>query len=126
MSLTSRKPGCDHEANQLVHFRKRKVAMIYYFSILISLVLVVCVGILLRLGDLVKATKDNTHEVEELRLTSRARISRVGIQSGAVTQEQKLQRLGRASIGRRIVVGGDDDSQLNHDLTVSVEKDDNE
>lgn len=52
----------------------------------------------------------------------------IKVQSGAVSDEQKLERLGRAStaIGRRIVVGGDDDSQLNKDLTTSVKEADRE
>lgn len=44
----------------------------------------------------------------------------VAIQSGAVSEEQELERLGRASHGRRIVVGGDDDSQLNKDLAIAT------
>ena len=55
-------------------------------------------------------------EVRQLRLTSRARVRRASMQSGATTDEQVLSRLGRASVGRRVVIGGDDDSVLSGQL----------
>lgn len=57
------------------------------------------------------------HEVRELRVTSRARVGSFKVQSGARSEERSLQRLGRASSGKRIVVGGEDDSPLNQKLT---------
>lgn len=51
------------------------------------------------------------HEVRELRLTSRTRITTASVRSGAPSEVEILKRLGRASASRRIVVGGDDDSE---------------
>jgi hypothetical protein len=62
------------------------------------------------------SVEENTAETKSLRLKSRARIATASVQSGAVSEEQQLRRLGRASQARRIVVGGDDDSQLNQEL----------
>jgi hypothetical protein len=66
-----------------------------------------------RLGDVLEA---NTQEVRELRLTSRTRIRDYSVQSGEVSAEQSLTRLGRASAAQRVVFGGDDDSDLHQDL----------
>lgn len=73
--------------------------------------------------DGVKATRQNTDEVQDLRLTSRARISTAVMRSGEVSEERKLTRLGRASKARRVVIGGDDDSQLSSDLRRGVTSD---
>jgi hypothetical protein len=82
-----------------------------------------CLGIiaglalLVRAGVLIhRAVLGLTTEVRELRLTSRTRVATASMRSGAATEEHELRRLGRASSARRIVVGGDDDSQLNKEL----------
>jgi hypothetical protein len=42
------------------------------------------------------------------------------VQSGPVTNEQVMARLGRSTMSRRIVVGGDAESPLNTNLGVSL------
>lgn len=66
----------------------------------------------------------NTAETRELRLKSRARVAQAGVQSGPRSQEQEMKRLSRASAGRRIVVGGDDDSEQKQNLMRGVENED--
>lgn len=98
--------------------------------ILLSLILMALVAIVLLLVRLIgRVDEVDRHaqltweEVRNLRLKSRARVSEYGVQSGEVTQEQQLRRLGRSSFGRRIVVGGDDDSEQKQNLRISGEDD---
>lgn len=65
-----------------------------------------------------KATQTLETEMRALRLKSRARISTLSISpTDPRTQEIKtLQRLGRRSDAKRIVVGGEAESALNKDL----------
>lgn len=95
---------------------------------LLSIIAAATVGIFVmvwmvvdRLEDLKEVTRGTTDEVRDLRLKARTRISEYGVQSGEVSHEQHMKRLGRASFGRRVVVGGDDDSQQKQDLRLSVE-----
>lgn len=94
--------------------------MIYIITLLLVVVCVLLWLILKRMAQLMDFQLQTAHEVRELRLTSRARVSKASMQSGEVSHEQKLVRLGRASTGRRIVVGGDDDSQLNKNLSTTT------
>lgn len=67
--------------------------------------------------DEVKAqTTEVLREVKALKLQNRTRIRQASTRTGAVTEEQQLRRLGRASAARRVVVGGDGDSDLNKAL----------
>jgi hypothetical protein len=91
-------------------------------AILLVQLIVVLVVAVFYLRRLIMAVGVNTEEVRELRLTSRTRISEVSVRSGAVTDEMVMRRLGRASVGRRVVVGGDPGSQLNKDLTTLEER----
>jgi hypothetical protein len=61
-----------------------------------------------------------SHEVRNLRLASRTRVRPAAVQSGPVTNEQVMARLGRSTMSRRIVVGGDAESPLNTNLGVSL------
>lgn len=97
--------------------------MYIILAILIVQLIVVAVVLSVLVLRLSKDVRDNTAETRELRLMSRTRISTISTQSGATTEEQILRRLGRASTGRRIVVGGDRDSQLHKDLTTAEERD---
>lgn len=72
-----------------------------------------------------KQTK-TLRQVASLQLNPRTRISTASMQSGAVTQEQSLERLGRASAARRIVVGGDPDSELYTKLDAFTKHDEEE
>ena len=77
--------------------------------ILLDVMVVACLGTLLEIR---RNTQDTMTEVRDLRLTARTRVRRAKMQNGATSDEQKLERLGRASVGRRVVVGGDPDSEL--------------
>ena len=87
-----------------------KVATILVVVLLV-LILLVLLALISRIDDLVRATRRNTSEVRKLRLKSRARVRQASVQSGPVSHEQQMERLGRASVGRRVVVGGDDDAR---------------
>lgn len=82
--------------------------------ILLSLVAVM-VGIV-RVREDIQAQNEKIDKLTSLSLNPRTRIAQATMQSGAVTEEQKLQRLGRASVARRVVVGGDDDSVQKQNL----------
>ena len=62
-------------------------------------------------------TEAQNQVVKEVRLATRTRQSTASMQSGAITQEQKLKRLGRATVAKRVVVGGDEDSELHTNLS---------
>jgi hypothetical protein len=53
---------------------------------------------------------------DELRLTSRTRISTAKLHTKPVDDLSQLVRLGRVSRGKSIVVGGDDDAPLTQKL----------
>lgn len=93
---------------------------------IIAGLLVVVAGLLaaiyFHLSDLATVLRDAEEEVRQLRIHSRARVSRAAVQSGAATEEQSLVRLGRASVGRRVVIGGDPDSHLNQQLTTLTQE----
>ena len=89
--------------------------------LLMQLVLVLVVACFLLRG-IRRDIQANTSATDQLRLDSRTRISQVSVRSGAVTEEQQLRRLGRASVGRRIVVGGDRDSQQYQNLLTQEQR----
>lgn len=89
--------------------------------LLVQLIVVLAVAVFY-LRRLITTIGVNTEEVRTLRLDSRTRISEYSVRSGAVTEEQQLRRLGRASVGRRVVVGGDPNSQLTKDLKTMEEE----
>lgn len=77
--------------------------------VLILSLVVVMVGIV-RLREDIYAVKEKLDELTSLSLNPRTRISQASMQSGATTEEQTLAKLGRVSVAKRVVVGGDDDS----------------
>lgn len=98
--------------------------MLTYIAILLTVLAVVGVTVVVRLGQVLRAMEQNAAETRELRLTSRARIRRASMQSGATSDEQVLRRLGRASAARRVVVGGDSDSGLYYELNRNTGEED--
>lgn len=58
-------------------------------------------------------------EVMNIKTQVFTRQNRASMQSGARTELQDLEQLGRVSRSNRVVVGGDDESQLHHDLSQS-------
>lgn len=95
-------------------------------TVLIVALLIAILGVLMvMLGvlfDMRRSAYDTVTEVRDLRLTSRTRVSRASVQSGVADPERKLVRLGRATKSRRVVVGGDGDSDLNRVLSGLGEK----
>lgn len=69
-----------------------------------------------RLRETSRALLGLREEVQSLRVTSRTRVSTLVADTPESKEIRTLRRLGRASVGRRVVVGGDDDSQLNRNL----------
>lgn len=55
--------------------------------------------------------------VDELRLKSRARVATATMRGTATDELRSLVRLGRASRGKRRVVGGDENAELNRRLS---------
>lgn len=82
--------------------------------------LTMLVWVVVEIRRLVVTFKVLTQSVDHLRLTSRARISTTSMQSGEVTDEQKLTRMGRSTYGKRVVVGGDEESPLHTNLSRTV------
>lgn len=82
--------------------------------ILLSLVAVM-IGIV-RVREDIQAQNEKIDELKSLSLNPRTRIGQATMQSGAVTEEQTLQKLGRASVARRVVVGGEDGSVQKQNL----------
>lgn len=79
--------------------------------VILVILLSLSVAVVVRAIDNVVTSIDlQTEEIRSLRLQSRARVAQASVQSGEVSEEQRLMRLGRASESRRVVVGGDDDS----------------
>src|SRR6188472_2499633 len=86
-----------------------------------DVLLVAILGVLL---DVKRSERDVVNEVRDLRLTSRARVSRAAVRSGVAEPEVALRRLGRVAQPRRVVFGGDGDSTLNRVLgKVTVRED---
>jgi hypothetical protein len=67
----------------------------------------------------VRAMGSLEREVRDLRLVSRTRISTASVRTGSheSDEERELVRLGRASTGKRMVFGGEEDSDLHQRLT---------
>lgn len=92
-------------------------------AVLISLILIqlgLFGWVAWKLSDLMAYARETRTEVTGIRLNTSTRQSRASIQSGVEAPEKELVRLGRASRGRRVVVGGDPDSQLSQELTHSL------
>lgn len=92
-------------------------------ALVVGLLIIICgllCAILWKLSDVLSYERESYTELQTIKrhqLNPRTRIGGpIAVQSGEVSEEQHLARLGRASSARRIVVGGDHDSQLNNDL----------
>lgn len=55
-------------------------------------------------------------EIVQHQLNPRTRISTIGVQSGPITDDQTAARVGRATSSRRVIVGGDPESELSQSL----------
>lgn len=72
-----------------------------------------------KLNYIVTYARETHREVMEVKLHTRTRQNKVSVQSGPKSQEQLLSKLGRASSARRVVVGGDPDSELNQNINTT-------
>lgn len=80
----------------------------------------------LQVRKLRRSIEVNTEETRQLRLNSRSRITTAAVRTGADGEEQHLRqmrRLGRATRAKRIVVGGDPDSEQYAALNRTVRDD---
>lgn len=94
--------------------------------ILIFLALVVLIlgvrNLRFDIGDVV----DGVTQTNKLMLNPRTRQSVAAMQSGATDEIQEGRALGRASVAKRVVVGGEDDSQQKRALQGQIGIDDGE
>jgi hypothetical protein len=84
--------------------------MVLLAMILVA-VLVGALFIVFGVNPLRQDTKEMNRKLDQLMalsLNPRTRIGQASVQSGAPTEEQELRRLGRASVAKRVVVGGED------------------
>lgn len=95
--------------------------------VLLAMILVaVFVGalfIVFGVNPLRQDTKDMNKKIDKLlalSLNPRTRIGQASMQSGAITEEQELKRLGRTSQAKRVVVGGDDESPMKQAMARSA------
>lgn len=92
-------------------------------SLVAALVIVAVFGfsaMVMILRDVREYARGTHKAVMDVKRQVHTRQSRASMQSGATTDEQRLTRLGRASAARRVVVGGELDSQLYQDLDHSL------
>lgn len=91
-------------------------------SLLVIVVLMVLV--LVALSKILAETRLNHQTlsaIETLQLNPRTRIAQARMDNGPDTMEKVGRRAGQVSRGRRVVVGGDTESQLHRDLSHGVE-----
>lgn len=95
---------------------KRRVDVILLLLLLAGILAVLAqVGVEVR--RLRRALETQTEATDKLRLDSRARVRTMSVRSGPATEERMLRRLGRATRGKRVVVGGEIDSLLHTSLS---------
>lgn len=93
--------------------------MLYFVMALNMLLLsglVIAIFGIARVRDDIYELSGKLDQLTTLSLNPRTRIGQATMQSGPVTEEQQLERLSRASVARRVVVGGDDDSVQKQNL----------
>lgn len=75
---------------------------------LTTIVIILATGVIwLAQRHVVASNREVVEELRQLRLSSRARVKTMSVQSGARTEEQELVRMGRATRAKRVVFGGD-------------------
>ena len=78
------------------------------------------------LSDVRQYQRETFREVMRIKRTRRTRQTRASMRNGVETQEHKLVELGRATQGKRVVVGGDPESELYQALSRRVAKGEND
>lgn len=93
-----------------------EVLLVILGLILVVEVAVSTVVLVMAIHDAGRRVDILAEETRNLRLKSRARVTTASIQSGPLSEEAELRRVGRHSTGRRKVVGGDPDSEQRQNL----------
>jgi hypothetical protein len=88
----------------------------FVICLILAGILVSLIGCGYLLSQIERNTRDAALEIRELRLVSRTRVRQAKVSTGVPSEEQKLQKVGRVAMPRRVVFGGDDDSTLNKTL----------
>lgn len=90
----------------------------------LGLIIALLCGVVHLLSKIERNTRDSLVEIRDLRLTSRARVKRARLKTGVPDEEDQLVRLGRVAQPRRVIFGGDNDSELNRVLAGLPEPED--
>lgn len=99
--------------------------MIYAVMVLLLLEAGLLIAVLTRLTDILtyqRETHGLVNELKRLSLNPRTRLTKAAMRSGVETEERQRQKLGHLTIGKRVVVGGENGSVLNQDLERSVRR----
>lgn len=95
-----------------------------YYALVIAvgvwLIVILLVLTVSKLGELVLAQQDTATEIRELRLKARTRIAQADMTASPLSEEAQLARMGRSTRAKRVVVGGDEASELHTALTRQV------
>lgn len=92
-------------------------------TLVVLLLLAVIIG-MLRIRDEVELVMKEVAHLKQLSLNPRTRATQASMQSGAITNEQVARKLGRSSVSKRVVVGGEDEAILNQQLNRTPEDSD--
>jgi len=99
--------------------------MIIWALIIFPTIVLLALGVLVvginRVRDDISDLSGQLEKLTALSLNPRTRFAQATMQSGATTEEQTLSKLGRSSVARRTVVGGDDDSVQKQNLIRGTE-----
>lgn len=70
-----------------------------------------------RLGDILQYERANRNDVLDIRRQVHTRQRKAAMNSGVPSEEAQMTRLGQVSRGRRVVVGGEEESGLHQALS---------
>ena len=88
-------------------------------TFLLTLIALGMIGVLILLYQIflqLEAQVTLLTKVRDLQLNPRTRMSTIQVQSGPISDDQEAHRVGRATAARRVVVGGEEESELNQNL----------
>lgn len=87
--------------------------------------LIVMIGIV-RVRDEIHELNQKLDKLTKLSLNPRTRIAQATMQSGARVPEQDLKQLAHTSRAKRVVVGGDEDSEQYRQLSRGIRQEEND
>lgn len=91
----------------------------------LAALLAVLVALVYVLRD-IHRSEEKLDKLTSLSLNPRTRFSQASMQSGATVPEQELQRLAHASRAKRVVVGGDEDSEQYRQLGQGIREEESD